>query len=79
MKPFLRKHPEILALMQRRPEIYNSQIKKLKSYVREGKAVIISPESDKGMSMITKNKKLLAEYYNKGYNDAMRVMKNCTY
>ena len=76
MKPFLRKYPEVLSLMKRRPEIYNNQLKKLESYVKEGKAVIISPDNDKGMSMITKNKKRLTEYYHQGYNDAMRVMKN---
>ena len=79
MKPFLRKHPRVLSLMKKRPEIYNSQLEKLGSYVREGKAVIIAPDNDKGMSMITKNKNRLAEYYNKGYNDAMRVMKNYPY
>ncbi len=73
MKPFLKDTPKILELMKRRPEIYNEQLDKLNRYVKEGRAVIISPDSDKGLNMITTDSKKLTPYYHKGYNDAKKI------
>lgn len=73
MKPFLKDTPKILELMKRRPEIYNSQLNQLDKYVKEGKAVIISPDSDKGLNMITTDSRKLTAYYHKGYNDAKKI------
>ena len=73
MKPFLKDSPKVLELMKRRPEIYNSQLEALERFVKEGKAVIISPDNDKGLNMITTDAKKLTDYYNKGYNDAKKI------
>ncbi len=74
MKPFLKDYPEIVNLMANRPNIYNSQIRLLKEYEKQGKVVLISPDSDKGMSIITKDQNRLINYYKKGYTDAQRAM-----
>ena len=74
MKPFLRNHPAILELMKKRPEIYNSQLRILNEYVKSGKVVLIAPDNDKGLNMISKNKSRLTAYYHKGYNDAQKIL-----
>lgn len=73
MKPFLSDTPRVLELMKKRPEIYNSQLASLQKYIDEGRAVLISPDSDKGLNMITTDSRRLTDYYNKGYNDAKKI------
>lgn len=73
MKPFLKDNPEILRLMSERPEIYNSQLSLLNEYIKKGKVVLIAPDCDKGMNMISKNLKRMDSYYKKGYNDAKAI------
>lgn len=74
MKPFLKDYPEIVNLMANRPEIYNKQIRLLKDYEKQGKVILVAPDSDKGMTLITKDKKRLDDYYKKGYKDAEKIM-----
>lgn len=74
MKPFLKDYPEIVTLMANRPKIYNGQISRLKEYERNGKVIIVAPDSDKGMSLITKDHTRLDDYYNKGYTDAEKII-----
>ena len=73
MKPFLKDYPNILELMSRRPDIYNQKLDKLEEYIKSEKVILISPDDDKGLSMITRNKDRLTAYYNKGYNDAEKI------
>ena len=74
MKPFLKDYPEIVNLMANRPQIYNNQIKVLKEYEKQGKVILVVPDSDKGMTLITKDKTRLDNYYKKGYRDAARAI-----
>lgn len=76
MKPFLKDYPSVLDLMARRPEIYNRQLHVLDEYIKAGKVVLIAPDNDKGLNMITKDKDKLTAYYNKGYHDAQNIMQN---
>ncbi len=73
IKPFIKEYPEIITLMARRPEIYNSGLDAIDRYVKSGKVILISPDNDKGLNMITKNGRKLTDYYYKGYNDAERI------
>ena len=73
MKPFLADTPRVLELMKRRPEIYNAQLSALDKYIADGKVILIAPDSDKGLNMITTDSKKLTDYYNKGYNDAKKI------
>ena len=75
MKPFLKDYPQIVNLMANRPQTYNSQIRLLKEYEKQGKVILIAPDSDKGMTLITKDKKRLDDYYKKGYRDAEKAIK----
>lgn len=75
MKPFIKDYPEIVTLMSRRPEIYNSGLDDIDRYVKSGKVILISPDNDKGLNMITKNGAKLTDYYYKGYNDAERIFR----
>lgn len=74
MRPFISAYPEVLELMARRPEIYNSKLDTLDSYVKSGKVVLIAPDNDKGLNMITRDKKKLTNYYKKGYEDAQQTL-----
>ncbi len=74
MKPFLKNYPQILDLMARRPEIYNKELKLMQKYIDAGKVILIAPESDKGINMITTDKQKLTAYYHKGYKDAEKVL-----
>lgn len=74
MKPFLKNHPNSLELMRKRPEIYNGKIQLINDYIEQGKVVLISPEEDKGLNMLTRDKEKLTRHYEKGYNDAMKAI-----
>lgn len=74
MKPFLKKYPETLKLLANRPQIYNDEIKLIKKYIDEDKVILISPENDDGVTMITTNKDKLDAFYHKGYTDAEKIL-----
>lgn len=74
MKPFLKDYPSVLELMANRPKIYNRQLHVLDEYIKAGKVILIAPDNDKGLNMITKDKEKLTAYYHKGYNDAQNII-----
>lgn len=74
MKPFLKHYPAMLKKIEERPEIYNGKLEKLRRYQEEGKVILISPDSDKGLNMVSKNAERLDAYYKKGYGDASAVI-----
>lgn len=76
MKPFLNDYPATLKLMADRPKIYNRELKILQKYIEDGKAVLIAPEDDRGVNMVTTDKAKLTAFYHKGYRDAENVLKN---
>lgn len=74
MKPFLKGYPEALRLMADRPRIYNRELTILNKYIDEGKAILIAPEDDRGINMVTTNKTKLTAFYHKGYDDAEALL-----
>ena len=74
MKPFLKDYPAVVRLMADRPEIYNRELRILNDYIREGKVILISPDDDKGINMVTTDKAKLTAFYNKGYSDAKAIL-----
>ncbi len=77
MKPFMKQYPEIVRLVKQRPEIYNEQLRLLKKYKNEGKAIIVSPSDDKGINMITTDRAKLLSFYKNGYENAEKIISNC--
>lgn len=74
LKPFLKGYPEILRLMADRPDIYNRELAVLNSYIDDGKVILIAPEDDRGINMVTTNREKLTGFYHKGYNDAKALL-----
>lgn len=74
MKPFLKDYPAILDKFAHRPAIYNGKLKLLRRLEQEGKVILIAPDSDKGLSMVTRDREKLDAYYHKGYHDAAKAM-----
>lgn len=74
MKRELSRYPNIYKKIETRHDLYNDSIRKLIEYEKEGKAIILAPDSINGMNMATKNQKTLDEIYNKGYEDAEKIL-----
>lgn len=70
MKLLLRRYPKTLEKMINRPALYNEKLTLLYDSIRDGKVILIAPDSDKGLNMITRDADKLDAYYKKGYNDA---------
>lgn len=73
MKPFLKDYPQVLDLMKHRPEIYNNKLDALDDYIKSGKVILIAPENNYGVNMMTREKKKLEAFYKKGYSDAEKA------
>lgn len=71
MKLFLKNYPAVLKKIEERPSIYNHQLQKLYEYVNDERVILISPDSDKGLNMVTRDSDKLDAYYKKGYHDAL--------
>lgn len=76
MKPFLKEYPDVLKLMKRRPEIYNNKLDTLNNLIKSGKVILISPDNDYDINMMTRDKKKLGVFYKKGYDDAEKAYKS---
>lgn len=63
-----RKYPELLELLEKRAEIYNEDRKELFELEKEGKALIIMPDTTKDFSRIEKDMDKINLMYNNGYN-----------
>ena len=67
------KFPETAKILNRRFEIYNSSLKKALDYEKEGKVLIIAPDSSKGIGTLTRDKNKLMKLYNEGYEKASAI------
>ncbi|MBR5234268.1 MAG: patatin family protein [Clostridia bacterium] len=76
MKPFLSKYPHVLNLMKRRPEIYNNQLQTLEHYIKKGQVVLIAPDNDYDVNMMTRDSRKLDNFYKKGYDDAKKAFES---
>lgn len=76
MQPFLKEYPDVLKLMKRRPEIYNNKLDTLNNLIKSGKVILIAPDNDYDINMMTRDKKKLGVFYKKGYDDAEKAYKS---
>lgn len=68
-----RKYPEAGRDLALRYRTYNQQVKLAKKYQKEGKVLILAPESCEGMKTLTKDKKAIDKLYHRGYQDAKKI------
>lgn len=74
MKLLMKRYPAVLDKMLHRPEIYNKKLKLVYECVENGSVILIAPDSDKGLNMITRDEAKLDAYYKKGYADALKAI-----
>lgn len=68
---FLREYPEVAEIIVDRSAIYNYQIRLMREYELEGKAIILSPEDIPGASTLVKDVDIINRLYENGYRDGL--------
>ena len=69
----LRKYPNIVRLLEKRHEAYNTAIAEVKELEKQGKALLVAPEDDCGVNTLTKDRGAFLRLYEKGYADGERL------
>ena len=70
----LRKYPAIRKALAGRAELYNRQLDEAKNLERQGKVLILAPDSIEGMSTLKRDKGAILKLYEKGMKDAEALM-----
>lgn len=70
---FLKEYPETARLMDASIDIYNEQLEYAKQLEKEGRVLIIAPESCCGVNTLTRHHGGINALYAKGYEDARAV------
>ena len=68
-----RRFPNAAEGLENRALTYNAELDLAKYYEREGKALIIAPDTIEGMSTLTRSKKKQETLYHKGMADAQAI------
>ena len=68
-----RKYPKIAEALRCRYQVYNTSLQIAKEYEKQGKVLIISPDTSKGLGTLTKDKEKLMSLYNSGYEKAGKI------
>ena len=68
-----REFPAMVDGVRRQAMLYQRQLLELMQYVKEGKALIIAPESIYGMKTLTKDKAILQKLYEDAYKAAEQI------
>ncbi len=63
-------YPRIAEALRNRAGLYNLQLDIAKKYEREGKAIILAPDSIGKMRTLTKDRSAIEDLYAKGFKDA---------
>lgn len=71
--PLKIRYPEIANAMRNRAELYNTQLDEAKELERQGKALIVAPDSIEGMKTLTKDYDVLVDMYSKGLKDGKKI------
>lgn len=69
-----KKYPASAENLRRRAERYNREVALAKQYRKEGRVLIISPDDTCGVDTLTRNKEALKRFYQKGFQDAEKIM-----
>ena len=68
-----RKYPFAANKLRTRVERYNRCVALAKEYEAQGRALIIAPDDLCGMDTLTRDKKAMALFYQKGYEEAKKI------
>jgi predicted patatin/cPLA2 family phospholipase len=69
-----KKYPKAAEKLCQRAERYNAGVSTAQKYVKEGKALILSPDDTCGVNTLTKDKISLQRLYEKGYQDGEKIL-----
>ena len=68
-----KKYPAAAKKLCQRAQRYNESVAAAQDYVRQGKAIILSPDDTCGVSTLKKDRASLQRLYDKGYSDGNRL------
>ena len=68
-----RKHPAAAQKLCQRAQRYNEEVRTAQAYVRQGRALILSPDNTCGVSTLKKDRPSLRRLYDKGYADGKKI------
>ena len=69
----MKKYPAIRRALRQRAELYNRQLDEAKKLEREGKVLILAPDSIGGMTTLKRDKEAILALYEKGMKDAEKL------
>ena len=67
------RYPRVAEALYNRAGLYNLQLDLAKKYEREGRAIIVAPESIEGMQTLTKDREAIEHLYARGLTDARAI------
>lgn len=76
VKLLKRKYPAASEVLRRRAETYNSELDEAEGLVKEGRALIISPDDTFGITTTKKDRAGLEKFYIHGYEKAQSVIES---
>lgn len=68
-----KKYPVAAKRLRQRARRYNESVALAREYAKQGRALIVSPDSTCGVDTLTKDKNALLNLYVKGYTDGKRI------
>ena len=68
-----RRFPAAAASVRRRAALYNRQLALCKEYEKEGRVLLVAPDSTCGMKTLTKDPEALERLYRMGYADGKKI------
>ncbi len=68
------KYPKSAEALKNRYITYNAQVEKAKEYEKEGKVLILAPDSIEGMSTLKRDPEAIEKLYKKGYENAKELL-----
>lgn len=68
-----RRYPKAAQRLRGRAQRYNEGVAKATEYEKQGKLLIVAPESTDGVDTLTKDKEALQRLYQRGYRDGQAI------
>lgn len=69
----MKRYPKAAAKMAGRADVVNSELERLREYERDGRLLIVTPDSSCGVRVLEKRRPRLDQLYRKGLRDAAAI------